>query len=167
MSNKDFKNQKAFTLVELMVAIAIIAILATVVIASLTGSKDSGRDAVVRKELQEFEKLLFFQYSETGTYSHLQPNGYFSNSSDCNAAFGSSAYVTQARKICEKIVANAASWANPIYFAAGNNGSLPDKYSIAAALSNGKYYCIGVSGRSETDTSVYIVGGSLGCWGNP
>ena len=62
------KKQKAFTLVELLVAISIVALLASVLVVALWGTRVSGRDAKREVEQASISKALEYHYSEKGEY---------------------------------------------------------------------------------------------------
>ena len=72
MQNLLKKNQQGFTLVELLVAIAIIAILAIIGLTVFTGLQRGARDATRRSDVQAISKALEANYSTTGgAYTNL------------------------------------------------------------------------------------------------
>src|SRR5260221_12481213 len=60
------KNQQGFTLVELLVAIAIIAILAIIGLTVFTGLQRGARDATRRSDVQAVSKALEANYDTSG-----------------------------------------------------------------------------------------------------
>lgn len=71
------QQRDGFTLIELMVVIAIIGVLSAVVITSVSQAKSKSRDAQVRSDLQLL-KLAFVRYRESGaspTYSYPSTSG--------------------------------------------------------------------------------------------
>lgn len=71
----DSKN-KGFTLIELLVVIAIIGILASVVLASLNSARGKAKDAAIKEGVHQMEQLMALNYSDYGSYCHLNP-GYW------------------------------------------------------------------------------------------
>jgi prepilin-type N-terminal cleavage/methylation domain-containing protein len=72
---RKINQSKGFTLIELMVAISIIALLATVVLSSLGVSKSKARDSQRIAELQSVQKALELNYITTGSYPQTGPDG--------------------------------------------------------------------------------------------
>ena len=62
-------DKKGFTLVELIVVIAIIGLLSSVVLASLTSARESGRDAKRKLDLKQLENALELYYDQFGSYT--------------------------------------------------------------------------------------------------
>lgn len=65
------KKQKGFTLVELMISVAIVAILAAVAYPSYTSSVNKGRRADAQNSLLNFAALQERFYSDRGSYGGL------------------------------------------------------------------------------------------------
>lgn len=61
-------TKKGFTLVELVFVIAIIALLSTIILASLTKATSLGRDAKRRSDLDAVATALELYYQDNGTY---------------------------------------------------------------------------------------------------
>jgi len=69
MNFVSFKNTKrGFTLIEILVVIAIIGILSSVVLASLATSRAKARDARRIADLEEVKKALELYYDSNGAY---------------------------------------------------------------------------------------------------
>jgi general secretion pathway protein G len=62
------RHQRGFTLIELLVVIAIIGLLSSVVLASLNGARQRGRDARRLADLKQLQVALELSYSDNNTY---------------------------------------------------------------------------------------------------
>ncbi len=69
------KIKKSFTLVELMVVVAVIAILATALLIGLGGARKKARDAKRLSSVKEIQNVLELYYAKEGNY----PSGGYSN----------------------------------------------------------------------------------------
>lgn len=65
---KRMKNQKGFTLVELMVVIAILGILAALVLPKLSGSNDVAKNGRLVADLRTVDSALNMYFSQNHTY---------------------------------------------------------------------------------------------------
>ncbi len=66
-------HKKAFTLIEMMIVIAIIAILATLAIANFAGSIQKSRDGRRKSDLASIQKALELYYGDSNTYPATMP----------------------------------------------------------------------------------------------
>lgn len=175
------RTKKGFTLMELMVVIAIIGFLSSVVLTSLQSNRIKGRDAALKRsvlELRNFIELNRSNYSPN-TYANIQSSGaYWSNGEgppvaskySCStlgqAAMGGLIYTnlsatetTELRGICEKIVVLSQGSKLPnntpaAYVLRIGTPTSTENYSIMVELASGGLYCLGSSGQSSITPGV-------------
>ncbi len=75
------KNKKGFTLIEILVVVAIIAILASVVLIGLGPTRKAGRDARRISDLRQVQSGLELYFNKCGYY----PGGTYAAGTPCNA----------------------------------------------------------------------------------
>ena len=153
---------------ELLVVVSIIGLLASTVLATMSGLRARARDTAVKRGVREFEKLMQLEYSETGSYTNLETCSWVPfTSPDCNSMF-SGVYAQQARNICTNIVSNATpQWGPPGYsFLVCNAVDNAQTYSIMASLSTGHWFCSGSNGVGN-NVDYYALPYPLGCYYNP
>lgn len=71
---KIFRNQKGFTLVELLIVIAIIGILSTLLTANFIGVRQRSRDSQRKADLRQIQSALELYRSDQGSYPSTIPN---------------------------------------------------------------------------------------------
>lgn len=169
-------SSRGFTLIELMVVIAIVGILSTFVLSSLQKGRLKAADAAVRQEAVQLRNLMEQERTNSGTYTALKAGGSWkATGSTCSAAaFGSSQFSSRAADVCTRLVAatGAACGSNCVFFQTVGPINVSDKYSIVAYLpsastdaGSAKYLCVGSSGnQSISDGSPW---GEDGCIQNP
>jgi len=76
--NQSKKNKKGFTLVELLVVVAIIALLASVVLASINTARAKSRDAKRFEDMHNFQDALDLYFNANGSYpiANCIPDGW-------------------------------------------------------------------------------------------
>lgn len=71
------KKASAFTIVELLIVIVVIAILAAISIVAYTGIQDRAKYSSALSSLQQIKKAVDVYYAENGTYPHAGTVGTF------------------------------------------------------------------------------------------
>jgi prepilin-type N-terminal cleavage/methylation domain-containing protein len=161
-------KQKAFTLIELLIVIAIIGILASVVLVSLSGAKTKSFIAANEAEAQQLANLFHLEFTETGSYNNLISNSWVPLSNTCASIPVSGNYAAEYRKICNSINNRLGSDSTTYNWLVGNGGvngtfSIMVKTSPAAST-GGDWYCIGSSGRTYRGS---YNPNQTGCYSNP
>ena len=65
---KQFRKESGFTIIELLIVIAIIGILATLVLTNFQGAQAKGRDTVRKNDINSLYQKLEEYYNEKGSY---------------------------------------------------------------------------------------------------
>lgn len=82
-------NSKGFTIIELIVVIAIIGVLATIIISNISGYTAKARDSKRKSDVEVIAKALNLFYADSGTYKTIAGvDGY--GSGWLNAPYGGS-----------------------------------------------------------------------------
>lgn len=68
MFKRKRKNQKGFTLIELVVVIAILGILAAIAIPRLGSFREKAKEAAEKSDIRIIESAIQMYYAEEGTY---------------------------------------------------------------------------------------------------
>lgn len=68
-------NARGFTLLELLIVVAIIGILTSIVLVSLGTAREKSRDAARAAQAQEIVKALEFYYTQNGSYPPAAAGG--------------------------------------------------------------------------------------------
>jgi prepilin-type N-terminal cleavage/methylation domain-containing protein len=148
------KNNKGFTLIELMVVISIIGLLSSIVLASIKVARDKSVATKFKSEIQQFVSALELYKTSTGKYPYeggLPTTSFATNINNNNAEVTTfifnqpvntplSTLVTPYLKSLPKVPANAYTAGNPAWRYYANNTS----YS--------PYRCVG-----DNVTPVYVI----------
>ena len=134
--------KKAFTLIELLIVIAIIGILAGIVLVSLTGALKKGKDSRIQADMQQVRNIAGMIMSDTGSYDGLCN----SSNNDLNTSHGT--YGTQLSTLSNDIKTQQGGTLNLNCYASGND------YCISAALvAKTGYLCIDSDGNVVATSS--------------
>lgn len=68
MNQRNKLQQVGFTILELLVVVAIIAVLTAIFVATMSDSREKGRDTARKTQLQEVIKAIELYYSDYGFY---------------------------------------------------------------------------------------------------
>ncbi len=184
--------QKGFTLLELLVVVAIIGLLSTTVLGSLRGAQLKASDAKIKEQVHAFRQLMEYERNDTGHYGAFKSTGAWraANASCLASNFGSSAYAQRAAQICTEIIRAASPQCGSycLYFSnvtipgyppgTGLNQNNPNTvlsiqaylpYASAAAAAAGsttpRYYCLSTLGNTSiADGATW---NEAGCQQNP
>jgi prepilin-type N-terminal cleavage/methylation domain-containing protein len=69
------KNQKAFTIIELIIVIAIIAVLAGIILANVTQYNSKGKDAAIKGQISQIRTAATDFFYANSTYSGMCGSG--------------------------------------------------------------------------------------------
>ncbi len=173
-------NKGGFTLIELMVVISIIALLSSVVLASLQSAKKRSNDATVRQELLQVRSWMELQRDTNGSYANAfgatalgsavqttdGVNGvnYFAFGPTSGVSGGvttnlcSTINDTQLKNVCTDIVKNSANATIPVLLIGGpqTTWATHNQYSIQAQVpstvqSNQLSTCLGSSNNTSSN----------------
>lgn len=128
------KKNKGFTLIELLVVIAIIGILAAIVLVSLSGARNSAKDARITASMQQMRNL-----AETYAVSNNSSYDKFSCTTDANGVCTCAAADPTGgdlKILCEDIFDQNASSA--LHMAEGDAVG----YCAYAKLNSTKFWCV-------------------------
>ena len=112
-----WQNKQAFTLIELLIAIVIIGILATVGLGSFRTAQMRGRDAERKSDLKQISNALELYYSDYRSYP---------------ATFSFSGEFTDSKTSYLKVVPNDPGGGTYVYHVSSKG----DKYQLFAHLEN-------------------------------
>ena len=73
------KNQKGFTLIELIVVIAIIVILATIILININGYINKGSDAAAKEDMSTLLTSATNYYATNGSFASVSTNSDYAN----------------------------------------------------------------------------------------
>lgn len=183
MSKKiKIKSEKGFTLIELMMVIAIIGIVASIVMVNLGGVRTKAKDASIISSAKSIVTAAMIDAVSTQDYAPYYDRigtGITINSADdCFSYFNSTLNPAQVRAACSSIIESmgSATPANGKMFIGSwyvPGSTTTPKLSIMVYLPGAqKYYCMGSNSRTSKTTELSGIGcgGSWvcpGCVGDP
>jgi prepilin-type N-terminal cleavage/methylation domain-containing protein len=170
VSNKQ-GSQQAFTLIEILVVVAIVGLLGTIILTALSNARLKGRDAKRISDLNTISKALELYLDENGFYPP-SPAGYdgpgYAYSYETSGSWADletelAPYLIQLPT--DPLNNNCAPWNENCYsYSYGNVGrdTYEDQYDLTAALEDPNSYW-----RCEIQNYVFYFTSSDWCqWGN-
>jgi prepilin-type N-terminal cleavage/methylation domain-containing protein len=163
MSKKNKKLKKGFTLIELMVVIAILGILATMVVISLQSARRRANEssimvsAVSMMKAAQAESVESSDFTAWGgielSWPHSDTAFIATDPAACDSFFNNVADPVSARKACKNILERSEGgmlYVMGIGNAPAAGGGLHPRLSIMAWLPvKQKFFCTGSNGRSS------------------
>lgn len=131
-------SSRGFTLVELLVVLAIIGILTSVVLVSLSTVNSRGKDAAVQADLATVRTQAQFYYNSNSDYSPATATG--------SCAVAGTMFVTDAtmkKAIAAADFANGGGATPNVFCNVSADGSA---YAVSATLVSGGYFCVDSTG---------------------
>lgn len=146
---KKNKTIAGFTLVEMVVVIAIFGILTTMVLTAVGGARNRARDARIISNVNQIRSFAEILYGRQGNYAGLT----------CGANNGA-AVPTDMQSVCTDIFSqiNDGTTVN-----VGVSGVDVYKYCVSSKLTSGRYYCADSAGKGTEDASNLCDGSNYDC----
>jgi len=122
------RSEKGFTLMELLVVVAIIGILAAIVIVSLNRARNKGKDAAIKTQLQQMRAASEMYNDDNGSYT-----GWCGSAEQTRIETGATTAGGTAAD-CD-VAADGSAWAAEI------------------VLLSGGYWCVDSNGASKAEAA--------------
>jgi len=162
------RSKKAFTLIEILIVIAIIGVLAAIVLVKLNNSRNKAKDAAIMSSANAMMKAIIVSASgrafvDYGTIGIGE--GRISNASECTSG---GILPTNLIKPCEDILnknGTASFGSDGPFYIGPVDLEYPSSMSILVYLPGAnKYYCVGSNGKSSKDSNINMGGCGYGSY---
>lgn len=149
--------RRGFTLIEILMVVAIIGIIMTVTLASVTTARDRGIDSQTKENLHTIRNQAELRHSNLGSYgTAVAVQGAAITSAPAYNATGAHFLISdqQANRALSESLSSAGSG----YFAIGVNGQ---SWAVAVATKAVTgYWCVDAQGSAKVIASATLGGGS-------
>jgi len=130
------RREKGFTLIEILIVVAIIAILASVVLIGLGPTQQAGRDARRLSDLHQIQNGLELFYNKCGYYPGTAPAGACTNGATTGFAEMSAALLPGAANIGVNTVPKDPTNSGAHVYYYRTNGVAASEYLLTTQLEN-------------------------------
>ena len=156
-------NKQGFTLIEILIVVAIIAILASIVLVGLGPTQQSGRDARRLSDLHEVQNGLELFYNKCGYYPGRDPDSAVPCNPQATGGYADmSAALIEAGLNITTVPVDPTN-ATPYQYGFRTNGATASQYILFAQLENQNSSVFNsYTPLTTTQTSVYTSGDSIG-----
>lgn len=164
-------ERQGFTLIEILIVVAIIAILASVVLVGLGPTQQSGRDARRLSDLHEIQNGLELYYNKCGYYPGSLSSGACATGLPSAAAYPASAGSSVYGGVATALTASGAGLglstlpndptASKTYRYSVNAATSPSSYILGATLENANNSVF--TSYTAPDTTNFGSGDTAGC----
>ncbi len=131
-----YHRNKAFTLIELLIAIAILALLATIIVSGTINTRTKAKDTAIKENLNSLRSGGELWVNANGTYAG------FCVDDDCNCASCS----TDWKNICSVAKIQNGGKAVNCTFSTGNAGWCASSQLVGST----DYYCVDSTNKAQT-----------------
>lgn len=138
MKNRT-KYNRGFTLIELMVVVAIVSIVLAIVFASLGSARDKGQDASIQSEMKSLQNQIEVTFAG-GNYDGLFTNNTWASDNTKIQVFLTS---IDKQTTVHTAGSSVSAWAAQVQLRQEAN----------------KYFCVDTSGKGSTSTTALLPGG--------
>lgn len=164
------KQKKGFTLIEILIVVAIIAILASVVLVGLGPTQQAGRDARRLSDLHEMQNGLELFYNKCGYYPGTAPSGVCAATATTGYSTGATplnAALTGAGLQITTVPMDPTSAGTHSYGYA-TNGASASQYILTTVFENGSNSVFtSYTPLTTTQIAVYGSGDAVGTCASP
>jgi len=135
--------KKGFTLLELLVVVAIIGVLSAVVLASLNNARSKGSDAAVKSNLDGVRNQAAIYYDNNGSYGTLVVANACTGANAAGSVF-----------VLDQVIANQIKSANAAGAGLQSCSNSASAYAISVQLksSSTAAWCVDGNGKSKQET---------------
>jgi prepilin-type N-terminal cleavage/methylation domain-containing protein len=141
-------TNKGFSLIEILVVIAIIGVLSAIILASLAASRNKAIDAAIKHQLSDMRPAAELIYTNTGSYDTV-----------CSPNTNSGQMYFSAFNISDKMFSSAQCVPSGTqYYAPDSYGNIvtipkpttPSKWRASVKLKGDGYFCVDYTGAAAT-----------------
>lgn len=167
------KRAGGFTLIEVLLVIAIIGLLVSVIMSNLSDARESARDAAITQQVRSMANLFEYERNKVGTYQNydigiIGNNGSMDTCADKNFQ---GEFEDKLLELCQGIEDQQRGFESNASIIITVDGLLRNgnHFSIMTQLNDGNWYCVGSNGGTYNGPPDPGNGNWMGpgCYANP